>query len=315
MRVHHYRQQNVPSIIGVYSDQPDSILIMIIQTLQAHSKDLGEGFEVRRLLPAAARRTVGPFIFFDHMGPVRFAPGKAVDVRPHPHIGLATVTYLFEGALMHRDSLGFVQRITPGDVNWMTAGHGIVHSERSPDDERDSARTLHGIQVWIALPAADEQTEPAFTHHPQATLPRVALPAAELRLIAGSGWGQQAPVQTFSPIFYAAVAATGATRFELPAEYAERAIYVVDGNVSVSGTTVAPRTVAVFEPGTTVTVTTSGAARIMAFGGAPLDGERHISWNFVASRRELIDAARTRWCEQRFPAVPGETEFIPLPER
>lgn len=288
---------------------------MIIQTLQAHTKDLGDGFEVRRLLPVAARRTIGPFIFFDHMGPVRFAPGQAVDVRPHPHIGLATVTYLFEGALMHRDSLGFVQRITPGDVNWMTAGHGIVHSERSPDDERGSDRGLHGIQVWVALPVTDEKTEPAFTHHPQATLPRVALPSAELRLIAGSGWGQRAPVQTFSPMFYAAIEATGATRFELPAEYAERAIYVVDGEVSAAGATVAPLTVAVFEPGVDVTINTSGAARIMAFGGAPLDGERHISWNFVASRRELIGEARTRWREQRFPAVPGETEFIPLPER
>lgn len=291
-----------------------SIPIVIIRTLQAHTKDLGEGFEVRRLLPAAAQRTIGPFIFFDHMGPVRFAPGQAVDVRPHPHIGLATVTYLFEGALMHRDSLGFVQRITPGDVNWMTAGHGIVHSERSPDDERNTARGLHGIQVWVALPRADEQTEPSFTHHPQATLPRLALPAAELRLIAGSGWGLRAPVQTFSPMFYAAVAAAGSTRFELPAEYAERAIYVVDGDVSAAGTAVAPHTVAVFEPGTAITVTTGGAARIMAFGGAALDGERHISWNFVASRRELIDEARTRWREQRFPAIPGETGFIPLPE-
>ncbi len=288
---------------------------MITQTLQAHTKDLGDGFEVRRLLPAAARRTVGPFIFFDHMGPVRFNPGQAIDVRPHPHIGLATVTYLFEGALMHRDSLGFVQRIAPGDVNWMTAGHGIVHSERSPDDERDSTRGLHGIQVWIALPQADEQTDPAFTHHPKDKLPQLTLPAAELRLIAGSGWGLSAPVQTFSPMFYAAIEAAGATQFELPAEYAERAIYVVDGDVKAGGNTVAPRTVAVFAPGVLVTINTTGAARIMAFGGAPLDGERHISWNFVASSRERIDEARTRWREQRFPAVPGENEFIPLPER
>ena len=288
---------------------------MITQTLQAHTKDLGDGFEVRRLLPAAARRTVGPFIFFDHMGPVRFSPGQAVDVRPHPHIGLATVTYLFEGALMHRDSLGFVQRISPGDVNWMTAGNGIVHSERSPDDERDSTRSLHGIQVWIALPQADEQTEPAFTHHPKNTLPLVELPDGKLRLIAGSGWGLRAPAQTFSPMFYAAIEANAATRFNLPAEHAERAIYVVDGEVSVGGSTVAPRTVAIFEAGTDIKVSSSGAARIMAFGGAPLDGERHISWNFVASSRELIDEARTRWREQRFAQVPGESDFIPLPEK
>ena len=288
---------------------------MITQTLQAHTKDLGDGFEVRRLLPAAARRNVGPFIFFDHMGPVQFNPGQAIDVRPHPHIGLATVTYLFEGALMHRDSLGFVQRISPGDVNWMTAGHGIVHSERSPDNERNIARGMHGIQAWIALPLADEQTEPAFTHHPKASLPRLMLPAAELRLIAGSGWGLQAPVRTFSPMFYAAIEAAGATQFELPAEYAERAIYVVDGDVSADDNTVAPRTVAVFAPGVPVIINTAGAARIMAFGGAPLDGERHISWNFVASSRVRIDEARKRWREQRFPAVPGESEFIPLPER
>jgi len=288
---------------------------MIIQTLPAHTKDLGDGFEVRRLLPAAARRTIGPFIFFDHMGPARFAPGQAIDVRPHPHIGLATVTYLFEGALMHRDSLGCVQRITPGDVNWMTAGHGIVHSERSPDDERGSARGLHGIQIWIGLPQADEGTEPSFAHHPKSTLPVIALPTAELRLIAGAGWGQRAPVRTFSPMFYAAVEARGATGFDLPEEYAERAVYVVDGEVAADGAAIAPRTVAVFAAGAPVRIETAGAARIMAFGGAPLDGERHVSWNFVASRRELIDEARTRWREQRFPTVPGETEFIPLPER
>ena len=288
---------------------------MITQTLQAHTKDLGDGFEVRRLLPAATRRTIGPFIFFDHMGPVRFNPGQAVDVRPHPHIGLATVTYLFEGALMHRDSLGFVQRITPGDVNWMTAGHGIVHSERSPDDERNTARGLHGIQVWIGLPQADEQTDPSFTHHPKSTLPQLTLPAAELRLIAGSGWGLRAPVLTFSPMFYAAIEAGGVTQFDLPAEYAERAIYVVDGDVNVGSKRISPRTVAVFAAGLAVTINTASAARIMAFGGEPLDGDRHISWNFVSSSRERIDEARTRWREQRFLAVPGETEFIPLPER
>lgn len=286
---------------------------MIAQTLQAHTKDLGDGFEVRRLLPAAARRMVGPFVFFDHMGPVRFAPGQAIDVRPHPHIGLATVTYLFEGALMHRDSLGFVQRITPGDVNWMTAGHGIVHSERSPDDERNMSRTLHGIQIWIALPQADEGAEPGFSHHPAASLPVLRLANAGLRLIAGSGWGLRAPVRTYSPMVYAALEAVGATRLELPAEHAERALYVVEGEVSAGGQHIEPRTMVVFEPGSTPSITTAGPAKAMICGGAPLDGERFIHWNFVASRRELIEAARTRWREQRFPRVPGETEFIPLP--
>jgi hypothetical protein len=288
---------------------------MISQTLQAHVKDLGDGFTVRRLLPAATRKMVGPFIFFDHMGPVQFAPGQAIDVRPHPHIGLATVTYLFEGAIMHRDSLGYTQRITPGDVNWMTAGHGIVHSERSPDDERNQARSLHGIQTWLALPRADERTAPSFAHHPKAALPVMQWPDAELRLIAGTGWGQHSPVQTYSPMFYAAVTTRGAARFELPPEHAERAIYVVDGEVAAGGTPVAPRTVAVFEAGVPVPITTAGAARIMAFGGAVMDGDRHVSWNFVASSRELIEEAHIRWREQRFPGVPGETEFIPLPER
>ena len=288
---------------------------MISQLLKAHTKDLGDGFTVRRLLPAATRKMIGPFIFFDHMGPVRFEPGRAIDVRPHPHIGLTTVTYLFEGAIMHRDSLGFKQRIAPGDVNWMTAGHGIVHSERGPDDERGKARGLHGIQTWIALPVADERTDPAFAHHPAATLPVKQWPKAELRLIAGSGWGLQAPVKTFSPMFYAAITTSDAAQFDLPPEHAERAIYVVGGEVSIDGTTIAPHTVAVVEPGVPVTVSAASAARIMAFGGAAMDGDRFISWNFVASSRELLDNARSRWREQRFPGVPGETEFIPLPER
>ena len=286
---------------------------MISQLLKTHTKDLGDGFTVRRLLPAATRKMIGPFIFFDHMGPVRFEPGRAIDVRPHPHIGLTTVTYLFEGAIMHRDSLGYKQRIAPGDVNWMTAGHGIVHSERSPDDERGKARGLHGIQTWIALPVADERTDPAFAHHPAATLPVKQWPKAELRLIAGSGWGLQAPVKTFSPMFYAAITTSDAAQFDLPPEHAERAIYVVGGEVSIDGTTIAPHTVAVVEPGVPVTVSAASAARIMAFGGAAMDGDRFISWNFVASSRELLDEARSRWREQRFPGVPGETEFIPLP--
>ncbi|MDH4150097.1 MAG: pirin family protein [Betaproteobacteria bacterium] len=286
---------------------------MIHQTLKAHTKNLGDGFEVRCLLPAATRKMVGPFIFFDHMGPTRLSPGQAIDVRPHPHIGLATVTYLFEGAIMHRDSLGYEQRITPGDVNWMTAGRGIVHSERSPADERNQSRGLHGIQTWIALPQKDERTDPAFSHHPRASLPVVQWANAELRLIAGECWGQRSPVRIFSPMFYGAITAQGQARFELPTEYAERAIYVVNGEVQAAGTAVMPHTVAVFDAGAQVTIETVTAARIMVFGGAPVDGDRHISWNFVASSQELIEEARTRWRNQEFPGVPGETEFIPLP--
>lgn len=197
----------------------------------------------------------------------------------------------------------------------MTAGHGIVHSERSPDDERGLARDLHGIQTWIVLPRADERTDPAFAHHPATTLPVKQWPNAELRLIAGSGWGLQAPVKTFSSMFYGAITTSGAAQFDLPPEHAERAIYVVDGDVAVGGTVVAPLTVAIFESGAPVTVNTTSAARIMAFGGAAMDGDRFISWNFVASSKELIEDARSRWREQRFPGVPGDTEFIPLPER
>lgn len=287
---------------------------MIRNVLKAHVKDI-DGLAVRRLLPAAAQKTVGPFIFFDHMGPAQFRPGEGLDVRPHPHIGLATVTYLFDGAIMHRDSLGCEQRITPGDVNWMTAGHGIVHSERSPDHERGRARGLHGIQTWIALPRAHERTEPEFVHHPKATLPLLQWPEVELRLIAGSGWGERSPVKTFSPMFYGAVTARGPARFELPAEHEERAIYLIDGEATAGGAPLAQHTVTVFEPGAALDIATDGPARLMVFGGAALDGERFIHWNFVASSRELIEEARTRWREQRFPRVPDETEFIPLPER
>lgn len=288
---------------------------MITQTLTAHVKDLGDGFEVRRVLPAAARRMIGPFIFFDHMGPARFAPGRGIDVRPHPHIGLATVTYLFEGAIMHRDSLGCVQRIAPGDVNWMTAGRGIVHSERSPDDERATSRTLHGIQTWVALPRSDERTEPAFAHHPRSTLPFLQWGNAEMRLIAGTAYGLRSPVRTYTPMFYCAVVATGTARFELPDEHAERAIYVAEGHVSVGDAVVAPHTVAVINSGSSPGIHVTAGARLMLFGGAPMDGERHISWNFVASDLALIEEARERWRGQRFDPVPGETEFIPLPER
>ncbi|MDP1674222.1 MAG: pirin family protein [Burkholderiales bacterium] len=287
---------------------------MISDVVKPQVKDV-DGLPVRRLLPSAGRKMVGPFIFFDHMGPAQFRPGEGLDVRPHPHIGLATVTYLFDGAIMHRDSLGCEQRITPGDVNWMTAGHGIVHSERSPDHERSQARGLHGIQIWIALPRADERTDPEFVHHPKATLPVLQWPEVEMRLIAGSGWGEHSPVKIYSPMFYGAVTARSAARFELPAEHEERAIYVIDGKVTADGEPVMPHTIAVFDSGAAVEIATAGPARLMVFGGARLDGDRFIHWNFVASSRELIEEARMRWREQRFPRVPNETEFIPLPER
>lgn len=282
--------------------------------LKPHVKDLG-GFEVRRLLPAFPQKMVGPFIFFDHMGPARFPAGGGIDVRPHPHIGLATVTYLFEGAILHRDSLGTVQRIAPGDVNWMTAGGGIVHSERTGSEDRSAGSALHGIQTWVALPQQDEQTAPGFSHHPRDTLPVIAEPGVEMRLIAGSAWGRRAPATVYSAMFYIAAAMEAGARLVLPPEHEERGVYVVEGEVRVAGAPLAPLHAAVLAAGRPVEIAAASPARIMLFGGAKMDSDRHIWWNFVASSRELIEEAKQRWRERRFPPVPDETEFIPLPER
>ncbi|MBC7782033.1 MAG: pirin family protein [Proteobacteria bacterium] len=282
--------------------------------LAPHTKDLG-GFTVRRLLPAQARRMIGPFVFFDHMGPAEFAAGQGIDVRPHPHIGLATVTYLFEGALMHRDSLGSVQRIEPGDVNWMTAGRGIVHSERSDVGERARGHRLHGIQTWIGLPRADEQSDASFVHVPKAALPVIHAPGVSLRLIVGDALGARAPTPSYSPIFYLAGEFDAGARFTLPPEHAERGIYLVDGAIAVDGAPLAPQHVLALDPGASVEIVADTASTVMLFGGAALDGERHLWWNFVASSRELIDEAKARWSAQQMGQVAGETEFIPLPPK
>jgi redox-sensitive bicupin YhaK (pirin superfamily) len=281
--------------------------------LKPHTKDLG-GFQVRRLLPAFPQKMIGPFIFFDHMGPAQFRPSEGVDVRPHPHIGLATVTYLFEGALMHRDSLGTVQRIEPGDVNWMTAGSGIVHSERTPAEDRASGARLHGIQTWVALPLKDEQTAPSFAHLPRASLPAVAETGADMHVIAGTAFGERAPTPVFSDTLYVAVALAAGGRIGVPAEHEERGVYVVSGDVTVAGTAVAPFSGAVLPFGETVEIRAISPARLMLFGGQRMDADRHIWWNFVASSRELMEAAKQRWRDMQFPPVPDETEFIPLPE-
>ncbi|MCG6877186.1 MAG: pirin family protein [Betaproteobacteria bacterium] len=281
--------------------------------LEPHTKDLG-GFEVRRLLPAFPQKMVGPFIFFDHMGPARFPVGQGVDVRPHPHIGLATVTYLFEGALMHRDSLGTVQRIQPGDVNWMTAGRGIVHSERTPQEERAGGARLHGIQTWVALPLKHEQAEPSFEHLPKATLPAVSAAGVQMHVIAGTAFGQKAPTPVFSDTLYVSLELSAGGVIGVPPEHEERGVYVVSGDITVAGEPLAPFHVAVLPAGGTIEIKAATPARAMLFGGAKMDGDRHIWWNFVASSRELMDEAKRRWREQRFGAVPDETEFIPLPE-
>ena len=283
-------------------------------TLKPHRRDLG-GFVVQRLLPAFPTQMVGPFIFFDHFGPVAFAPGEGADVRPHPHIGLATVTYLFEGGMIHRDSLGTVQRIEPGAVNWMTAGAGIVHSERTPPEARERGHRLHGIQTWVALPRDHELAEPSFSHQPKATLPEIVRPGVSLRLLAGSAFGERAPTPVFTPTLYAAVEMKPGGSLELPPEHDERGVYAVGGDLVVAGEALPAQHLVVLDPGTTVRIETTTGARAMLVGGATMDGNRLIWWNFVASSRALIDEASTRWREQKFPPVPGETEFIPLPEK
>jgi redox-sensitive bicupin YhaK (pirin superfamily) len=274
------------------------------------------GFEVRRVLPAAGLQTVGPFIFFDHMGPARLAPGAGVDVRPHPHIGLATVTYLFEGEFLHRDSLGTAQVIRPGDVNWMVAGRGIVHSERTPSDLRrkPGGTALHGIQIWIALPKEHEEDVPSFEHHPAASLPERQGEGQRLRLVAGDAFGLRAPVRVFSPMFYLdAVLEAGAVT-TLPDDAAERAAYVAEGEVEVEDRCYSTGQMIVFAADARVALRATGNARVMLVGGAPLDGRRHIWWNFVSSSDERIERAKLDWQEQRFAAVPGDDERTPLPD-
>ena len=282
--------------------------------LNPHARDLG-GFTVQRLLPAFPTKMIGPFIFFDHFGPIAFAPGEGADVRPHPHIGLATVTYLFEGEMIHRDSLGSVQTIEPGAVNWMTAGRGIVHSERTPPKTRVRAHRMHGVQTWVALPKDREMAEPSFSHQPKATLPEIVRPGVTMRLLAGTAFGERAPTPIFSPMFYVAVEMEPGATIELPPEHEQRGVYAVDREVLVAGEALPAQHCAVLAEDATVRLEATTGARVMLFGGAGMDGDRKIWWNFVASSRALIDAASERWREQSFPPIPGETEFIPLPER
>lgn len=283
--------------------------------LTGHNKDLGGGFMVRRLLPAVQRQSVGPFIFFDHFGPVTVQPSASHDVRPHPHIGLATVTYLFEGAMMHRDSVGSVQRIEPGAINWMTAGRGIVHSERAPEDLRNKAYVNHGLQLWAALPLAYEEGPPDFSHTPASAIPVVSVGGAEVRVLIGEAFGVTSPVKTFSKTIYLDVQLAENAALQLPALAEELAIYPVEGDVTVDGEPVAAGTMATLAAGATVTISSSAPARLVVIGGEPLDAPRFIWWNFVSSRKERIVQASDDWEAQAMGRVGGETEFIPLPER
>ena len=290
-------------------DLPESIELLI----ESDVKNLGE-FTVRRTLPDGDRQRVGPFIFFDHMGPADFPPGSGVSVRPHPHIGIATITYLFDGTIVHRDSLGYVQPIENGAVNWMTAGRGIVHSERSPAELVKTGSHLHGIQAWVALPLELEETEPRFEHYPMARIPSIEVPGVALTIIAGDAYGGCSPVRTSSQTIYVEADLDTGAELETPAGFDELAIYLVNGEVFVDGITLDPGTMAVLATGNTARILANEKSKAMLLGGARLKGDRILWWNFVSSSRERMNKARRDWREKRFDEVPGETEFIPLPK-
>jgi redox-sensitive bicupin YhaK (pirin superfamily) len=279
----------------------------------ARTRDLG-GFEVRRLVPSMQRRAIGPFVFWDQMGPATFAPGRGIDVRPHPHIGLATVTYLFAGEILHRDSLGVVQPIRPGAVNWMTAGRGITHSERTPDGPRAAGSPLAGIQAWVALPRSEEECEPSFVHHGADALPIRERDGATVRVLVGAYDGVASPVRPASPMFYLDAQLEPGAALTLPAEHAERAIHVAEGRITLASDEFTAGSLLVFHAGDAIPIRARERARVLLFGGAPLDGPRHLWWNFVSSSKARIEQAKADWKAGRFAAVPGETEHIPLPE-
>jgi len=286
----------------------------VLQTLAPVTHDLG-GFKVHRTLPHKERTMVGPFIFFDQMGPARLATGEGIDVRPHPHINLATVTYLFAGAIEHRDSLGTHQRIEPGAVNLMTAGRGITHSERSPHDERATGAHLNGIQTWLALPKAKEEMAAAFEHSAADDLPLIDADGVEVRLIMGEGWGETSPVTCHSPTIYASLLMSPGSRFQIEHEADERALYLLDGDATVDGIALQPQNLVVLAPGHRPLLRSNGGARLMLCGGAPMDGERHVWWNFVSSSRDRINEAKRAWRAGEFALPPDDQdEFIPLPE-
>ncbi|MGF7147609.1 hypothetical protein FHS96_001218 [Sphingomonas zeicaulis] len=294
----------------------DTIDNGIDRVLLAPLRDLGDGFNVRRALPSPQRRMVGPFIFFDQMGRATFGSGEGLDVRPHPHIGLATITYLLEGEILHRDSVGSVQTIRPGEVNLMTAGSGIVHSERTGPAVRAAGGPLFGLQSWIALPTRLEEMDPGFDHHKASEIPGIDAEGVTLKLIAGTSDGLRSPVKSYSDIVYADIQLADRARYQLRADHIERAIYVVSGKVEVAGQTGAfeEGQLVLFKPGAEIVIRAIGAARVMLVGGEPFAESRHIFWNFVSSSPERIEQAKRDWQQRRFAEVPAETDFIPLPD-
>jgi redox-sensitive bicupin YhaK (pirin superfamily) len=283
--------------------------------IEARKRDVG-GFVVRRVLPSAQRKLLGPFIFYDHLCRVDFALGQGIDVRPHPHISLATLTYVFEGAFLHRDTLGYAQLIRPGDVNWMIAGRGIAHSERTPPDIRQTGGPLHAIQCWLALPLEHEEIEPSFVHHPSSTIPSFTRPGVALSLIAGSAYGYTSPVRVLSPTLYVHARCAPGSSLEVDEQHAERAVYVVSGALSLGadGREHGSGTLLVLPKETRVELFSRAGAEAMLLGGAPLDGDRHVYWNFVSSSLSRIEQAKADWQNGLFGKVVGdEQELIPLP--
>ena len=277
--------------------------------------DLGDGFLVRRAVPSMQARSVGPFVFVDHMGPVVFEAGQGMDVRPHPHIGLATVTFLWSGAIHHRDTLGSSQTIRPGDVNWMTSGRGIAHSERTPAAERASGIEAHGMQTWVALPKAHEETDPAFYHHPAASLPQQRRDGAWLRVIAGRAYGEESPVKVFADTLNVAIDLEPDAQIVLDNSHAERALYILEGQAQLDGADIPARHLVIPDPGSRPVLRARTPLKAMLLGGEPLDGHRHLWWNFVSSSKERIEQAKQDWLDGRFGRIEGDDEFIPLPQR
>ena len=288
----------------------------ISQVIVPRTVDLGDGFSVRRALPSARSRMVGPFVFFDHFGPAEFRSGQGIDVRPHPHIGLATVTYLFDGEIVHRDSLGTALAIKPGEVNWMTAGRGIVHSERTGAEKRAAGGPIHGLQMWVALPAAKEEIEASFAHHEISEFPVVAENGKHVRVVVGSLYGAKSPVPTVHETAFADVKLSAGSTLPLDPDHEERAVYVIDGTVEIAGDKFGSGRLLVFKPGDRITIKALTDAHFVIAGGAPMDGPRHVWWNFVSSRKERIEQAKAEWKAGHFGKVPGdEIEFIPLPDK
>ncbi len=293
-----------------FPDAPDAVEHIIVP----RTSDIG-GFEVRRALPSKERRMVGPFVFLDQMGPDVLVAGHGMDVRPHPHIGLATLTYLFDGEIWHRDSLGYEMPIRPGALNLMTAGRGIVHSERSGVETRPVDHRVFGLQSWIALPKAREEDEPGFIHHPMSDLPTLNAEGKKVRVVLGSAYGESSPVVTPSETIYVDIQMDAGSVLPVPADWEERALHVSEGSIDVGGQRVDAGTLAVLKPGDAVTVRARSHTRVMIVGGEPLDGPRHLWWNFVSSSKDRLEQAKADWKAGKFPVVPGDTEeFIPLPE-